>query len=260
MTESSKKRKKTSNSQLNQTVVSRGLIDANWQKFLTSSLIMDKKTDKPVQVANNEHYTGSYRRTRRKRAKDHDLVQNSLQTLNLTSNNECLANGLELTNKFSDLSNDINSDVLKITKDVIPKDPKSKNRLTKFLAIDCEMVGVGYNGSEHMLARVSIVNKFGDCIYDKFVKAREEVKDYRTNISGVRKEDMMNGEEFTTVQKEVAELIKGKILVGHSLKNDLSVLFLSHPKRNIRDTSRYKPFKKVCLFSFRPISAVSLSK
>lgn len=47
------------------------------------------------------------------------------------------------------------------------------------------------------------------------------------------------------VQKEVAEIIRGKILVGHSLKNDLSVLFLSHPKKNIRDTARYKPFKKV---------------
>lgn len=111
--------------------------------------------------------------------------------------------------------------------------------------MDCEMVGIGYNGSDHMLARVSIVNKFGDCIYDKFVKAREEVKDYRTDVSGVRKEDLLNGEEFTVVQKEVSDLLKGKILVGHSLKNDLSVLFLSHPKRNIRDTARYKPFKKI---------------
>ncbi|CAB3258185.1 unnamed protein product [Arctia plantaginis] len=245
MTESSKKRKKTTNSQPNQTVVSRGLIDANWQKFLSSSLIMDKKTEKPAQEVNKDHYTGSYRRTRRKRAKDHDILQNNLKTLNLTSNNDTLVNGIELKNKFSDLNNDVSSDVTKVTKEVIPKETKSKNRLTKFLAIDCEMVGVGYDGSDHMLARVSIVNKFGDCIYDKFVKAREEVKDYRTNISGVRKEDMMNGEEFNTVQKEVAELIKGRILVGHSLKNDLSVLFLSHPKRNIRDTSRYKPFKKI---------------
>ncbi|OWR47251.1 RNA exonuclease 4 [Danaus plexippus plexippus] len=111
--------------------------------------------------------------------------------------------------------------------------------------MDCEMVGVGYEGNDHMIARVSIVNKFGDCIYDKFVKAREEVVDYRTKVSGIRKEDLLNGEEFATVQKEVSELIKGKILVGHSLKNDLSVLFLSHPKRNIRDTSRYKPFRKI---------------
>ncbi|GBP41852.1 RNA exonuclease 4 [Eumeta japonica] len=56
---------------------------------------------------------------------------------------------------------------------------------------------------------------------------------------------MLNGEEFAVVQKEVAEILRGKILVGHSLRNDMAVLFLSHPKRHIRDTSKYKPFKKI---------------
>lgn len=247
MTENSKKRKKTSNVDSNPTVASRGLIDANWQKFLSSSFIMDKKTEKPVQEPNKDHYTGSFRRARKKKAKDHDAVQNNLKTLNLASNSNAVVNSIELKNKFSELKSDDNSDVLNNTTVVKSKENKSKNRLTKFLAMDCEMVGVGYDGNDHMLARVSIVNKFGDCIYDKFVKAREEVKDYRTEISGVRKEDLLNGEEFTKVQKEVSELIKGRILVGHSLKNDLSVLFLSHPKRNIRDTSRYKPFRKVSI-------------
>lgn len=31
------------------------------------------------------------------------------------------------------------------------------------------------------------------------------------------------GEDFKTVQKEVAEILKGRILVGHALKNDLKV-------------------------------------
>lgn len=31
------------------------------------------------------------------------------------------------------------------------------------------------------------------------------------------------GEEFKTVQKEVAEILKGRILVGHALQNDLKV-------------------------------------
>ncbi|XP_075989972.1 uncharacterized protein LOC142985589 [Anticarsia gemmatalis] len=245
MTESSKKRKKTSNAQPNQTVASRGLIDANWQKFLSSSLLMDNKTEKPMQEVNKDHYTGAFRRSRKKKAKDHDSVQNDMKTLNLASDSKTVVNSIELKNKFSDLNSDDKSDVINSTNVVKSNEKKSKNRLTKFLAMDCEMVGVGYDGNDHMLARVSIVNKFGDCIYDKFVKAREEVKDYRTDISGVRKEDLLNGEDFTKVQKEVSELIKGKILVGHSLKNDLSVLFLSHPKRNIRDTSRYKPFRKI---------------
>ncbi|KAJ8704857.1 hypothetical protein PYW08_012177 [Mythimna loreyi] len=231
MTESSKKRKRNSNVQPNQTVGLRGVIDANWQKFLSSNLIMDKKTEKPAQENNKAQFSGTFRRARKKKAKDHENIQN-MKTLNLAPT-ETLVNNVDL-NKNSE-SNNLNGVVRK----------NNQNRVTKFLAMDCEMVGVGYDGNDHMLARVSIVNKFGDCIYDKFVKAREEVKDYRTEISGVRKEDLLNGEEFTVVQKEVSELLKGRILVGHSLKNDLSVLFLSHPKRNIRDTSRYKPFRKI---------------
>lgn len=221
MIETSKKRKRNSNEKSNLSVAVRGVIDANWQKLLANTLLMDKKTEKPHEDK-KEHYTGTFRRTRKKKDQDDLLgaVQH-VQTLNLAQ--------------------ETNTDSLE-TKG----NEQKKNKLTKFLAMDCEMVGIGYNGDDHMLARVSIVNKFGDCIYDKFVKAREEVKDYRTSVSGVRKEDLLNAEEFSTVQKEVSELIKGRILVGHSLKNDLSVLFLSHAKRNIRDTSRYKPFRKVC--------------
>lgn len=46
-------------------------------------------------------------------------------------------------------------------------------------------------------------------------------------------------------QREVAELLKGKILVGHALKNDLDVLMLSHPRMMIRDTAKYKPYMRV---------------
>ena len=46
------------------------------------------------------------------------------------------------------------------------------------------------------------------------------------------------GEEFETVQKDVAEILDGRILVGHALKHDLKVLFLSHPRKKLRDTSR----------------------
>ncbi|KAJ8706635.1 hypothetical protein PYW07_012713 [Mythimna separata] len=232
MTESTKKRKRNSNEQPNQTVGIRGVIDANWQKFLSSSLIMDKKTEKPVQENNKAQFSGTFRRARKKKAKDHENVRN-MKTLNLASNADIIVNNVDL--KTNSESNNVNGVVKK----------NNQNRITKFLAMDCEMVGVGYDGSDNMLARVSIVNKFGDCIYDKFVKAREEVKDYRTEISGVRKEDLLNGEDFTVVQKEVSELLKGRILVGHSVNHDLSVLFLSHPKRNIRDTSRYKPFRKI---------------
>ncbi|XP_058976724.1 RNA exonuclease 4-like [Musca domestica] len=118
---------------------------------------------------------------------------------------------------------------------------RKTNQWNKYVAMDCEMVGVGFNGQEDMLARVSIVNKNGEIIIDKFVKPQEAVTDYRTSISGIRPHDIENGEEFKDVQNEVVKILQGKILVGHAIRNDLSVLHIKHPFSNIRDTARYKP-------------------
>ncbi|CAK9290450.1 unnamed protein product [Gordionus sp. m RMFG-2023] len=92
---------------------------------------------------------------------------------------------------------------------------------TKYIAIDCEFVGTGYNGQENHLARVSIVNK----------------NDFRYDITGMTYKDMNE-----VVQKDVADILKDKILVGHALKNDLKVLYLTHPRSKIRDTSKHKFF------------------
>uniref|UniRef100_A0A8D0LAG8 RNA exonuclease 4 n=1 Tax=Sphenodon punctatus TaxID=8508 RepID=A0A8D0LAG8_SPHPU len=116
--------------------------------------------------------------------------------------------------------------------------------LTKAIAMDCEMVGVGPEGEDSIVARVSIVNRFGKCIYDKYVKPMEQVTDYRTAVSGIRPADLKQGELFKVVQKEVADILRGRLLVGHAVHNDLKILFLDHPKRKIRDTQKYKPFKQ----------------
>ncbi|KAK7244222.1 hypothetical protein RIF29_39041 [Crotalaria pallida] len=115
--------------------------------------------------------------------------------------------------------------------------------LTDAVAMDCEMVGVG-EGNKSALGRVTLVNKWGNVIYDEFVRPLERVTDFRTNISGIRPRDMRKGKDLWTAQKKVAELIKGRILVGHALHNDLKALLLSHPKKDIRDTSEYQPFLK----------------
>ncbi|KAK0559012.1 3'-5' exonuclease [Tilletia horrida] len=109
-----------------------------------------------------------------------------------------------------------------------------------YVAIDCEMVGVGPNGSESVLARVSLVNWHGYTLYDTFVKPAEKVTDYRTWVSGVRPRDLASAPSFAEVQSRVAELIKGRTLVGHAIQNDLKALLLSHPFPLIRDTSAYQ--------------------
>ena len=55
------------------------------------------------------------------------------------------------------------------------------------------MVGVGIDGSESSLARVSLVNYHGVVQLDEYVKQREKVVDYRTRYSGIRDVDMVKG-------------------------------------------------------------------
>ncbi|KAJ7149065.1 MipD protein [Mycena crocata] len=109
----------------------------------------------------------------------------------------------------------------------------------KFLALDCEMVGVGPEGAESSLARVSLVNYYGAVQLDAFVRQRERVVDYRTEFSGVRETDMIHARPFDEIQKQVAALLKDRVLVGHAVFNDLKVLLLSHPRPQTRDTQYY---------------------
>ena len=116
----------------------------------------------------------------------------------------------------------------------------------KYIALDCEMVGLGPGGKKSALARCSVVSFDGDVLYDRFVRPKGFVTDFRTKYSGVRQQDLRQGEActFEECQEEVAKLIKGKILVGHALQNDLDVLMLSHSRSHIRDTAYYRPLMR----------------
>lgn len=98
------------------------------------------------------------------------------------------------------------------------------------------MVGVGPEGAESSLARVSIVNYHGAVQLDCIVKQRERVSDYRTQWSGIRPSDMTRAQPFEEVQTAVAGLLEGRVLVGHAVHNDLKVLMLGHPRGMTRDT------------------------
>jgi len=135
----------------------------------------------------------------------------------------------------------------------------------KYIALDCEMVGThsltplsipAHNQSGgpteySILARVSIVNYAMEPLYDAYVlpPSRVTISDYRTRWSGITawhlnpNNSATNPKSFATAQAEVATLLKDRVLVGHALKNDLDVLGLSHPRRDIRDTSRHARFR-----------------
>ncbi|MCJ1375058.1 3'-5' exonuclease [Loxospora ochrophaea] len=116
----------------------------------------------------------------------------------------------------------------------------------KYISIDCEMVGVGPNPEkESALARVSVINYHGQQVYDSFVLPKETVTDYRTFVSGITPTLLRSARPFEVVQADIAKLLGNRILVGHAVRNDLDALMLGHPRRDIRDTSRYPGFKKL---------------
>ena len=52
------------------------------------------------------------------------------------------------------------------------------------LSLDCEMVGVGPDGTRSALARVCIVNEQGNVLLDVHCKPKERVTDYRWGGGG----------------------------------------------------------------------------
>lgn len=108
------------------------------------------------------------------------------------------------------------------------------------------MVGVGPQPDrESALARVSIVNYNGDQVYDSFVQTKEDVTDWRTRVSGITPQCMREARSFEEVQADIAQILHGRILVGHAVRNDLDAILLGHPKKDIRDTSRHPPYRQL---------------
>jgi RNA exonuclease 4 len=118
----------------------------------------------------------------------------------------------------------------------------------KYVALDCEMVGIGAGGKQSALARVSITAWDASVLMDTFVQVPDRVTDFRTHVSGVRARDIKartsKAMELHACRGKVGSMLDGKILIGHALKNDLSALMLDHPKADIRDTAKYRPFMR----------------
>ncbi|KAN0125088.1 hypothetical protein V8E52_001640 [Russula decolorans] len=137
----------------------------------------------------------------------------------------------------------------------------------QMLAMACTVIGVGPGGNTSMVARVAICDYRGDRLLDCYVVPTMAVTDYRTSTTGITAAHLSSalspfrarssnswtdfgqiaekGEamKFDALQVHVAEIIKDKVVVGHSLWNDLSVLGIPHPAVNTRDVALYQPFR-----------------
>ena len=99
-----------------------------------------------------------------------------------------------------------------------PKPTGDSTELTRVLALDCEMVGIGAFGYESRLGSVSICNDQGNQVYFSYAKPARPVTDYRTKYSGLEHKHIVDAPPAVQVQKEVKELVAGHVIVGHSLE------------------------------------------
>ncbi|XP_064595563.1 apoptosis-enhancing nuclease-like [Liolophura sinensis] len=110
------------------------------------------------------------------------------------------------------------------------------------VALDCEFVGVGPRKTS-ALGRCSIVDFHGNVILDIYALPDEDITDYRTRWSGIRKKHMLSAVPFKCARAAILSAIKDKIVIGHALFNDFNVLNIQHPWGHVRDTANYKPLR-----------------
>lgn len=113
---------------------------------------------------------------------------------------------------------------------------------SKVLGIDCEMV-LSTEGFD-ILARVAIVTEDAVLI-DRFVRTDLEIEDYRTEVSGVRPEDISSAAPIDEILPQVRDILEDAlIIVGHDLGHDMEVLGINFPADKVRDTAFYRPYLK----------------
>lgn len=85
---------------------------------------------------------------------------------------------------------------------------------SRYVAIDCEMVGTGPCGRVSELARCSVVSYHGDVLYDKYIRPEMPIVDYRTRWSGITRQHMRKAIPFQAAQKEVRRVGAGSVMGG----------------------------------------------
>jgi RNA exonuclease 4 len=111
------------------------------------------------------------------------------------------------------------------------------------------MVGIGQGGCRSSVARVTAIDWYGNVLLDEYIQQTEEVTDYRTEVSGITKENLQDATMTIEEGREIlVQMLYNRILVGHDLRNDLTALRITHPWWLTRDTAKYPPFMQTSVY------------
>ncbi|PIL29614.1 hypothetical protein GSI_08251 [Ganoderma sinense ZZ0214-1] len=153
--------------------------------------------------------------------------------------------------------------------DATPRPPRFFSP-DRYVAAQAQIVYYGIVSRLPMVARVTLTDYRGRILLDSFVRPTQPVCDYRTAETGLEAHHLADGTSlsalvtsaarspvFIDVQRQVASLIRDKILVGYGLWEFLSVMGLAHPAINTRDTALFMSFRRT--LGYRPNDVVPLA-
>ncbi|KAH7654812.1 Exoribonuclease II protein [Dioscorea alata] len=126
------------------------------------------------------------------------------------------------------------------------------------VALDCELVGGGSDGTLDLCARVCLIGENENLIFHSYCKPLIPVTNYRYEITGITEENLINAPPLEQVRSRIEEILcngetpwrarilggKARILVGHDLEHDLWCLDMYYPGHLIRDTAQYQPLMR----------------
>ena len=98
------------------------------------------------------------------------------------------------------------------------------------VALDCEMV---YTSGGLEVAKVTLMDEYGNAPVDTYVQPHNQVIDYNTEYSGITLDKLRRNNPVTLhqVQMDLLRFIdQDTIIVGHSLESDLKALRIIHTR------------------------------
>ncbi|XP_026453953.1 uncharacterized protein LOC113355334 isoform X2 [Papaver somniferum] len=122
------------------------------------------------------------------------------------------------------------------------------SRLPEAVALDCEMVGGGSDGTLDLCARVCLIDENENVVFHTYVVPELPVTDYRYEITGIKEENLRDAMPLKEVKEIIQKILyngeslwrsrlvggKAKLLVGHEIEHDLKCLRMEYPEHLFR--------------------------